>query len=157
MERNHRRILHRWLASSTRRLQVDAQRRDIVCDPIGGYRGCIDWLQQDDGGQHEAGRSTATTERRRRTIWGRWHGGCCVGDFGPQFCVFGEGDMMQKDGQLNVWTSGVIGMIWHIPQAFSAAGGVHTLLICVLSCIIHTTRHVPSGGVSRRTMSPGQL
>lgn len=30
------------------------------------------------------------------------------------------------------WTSGVLGMFWHIPQAGSAAGGVHTLLSFVL-------------------------
>jgi hypothetical protein len=37
MERHHRRFLHWWIARSTRRLPVDAKRRDIMCYPAGCY------------------------------------------------------------------------------------------------------------------------
>jgi hypothetical protein len=45
--------------------------------------------------------------------------------------------MMQKMGSCICEQVVFFGMIWHIPQALSEAGGVHTLLICAISCIIH--------------------
>lgn len=65
VERHHRRILHRRLARCTRRIQVDAQRRDIVRHSSSRHRRCLDRFQPHDGRQHQARGSPATTHRRR--------------------------------------------------------------------------------------------
>jgi hypothetical protein len=159
MERNHRRILHRWLARGSRRVQVDAQRRDIVRHSFGGYRGCVDWVQQDDGGQHEARCSTATTERCRCTIWRRWYGGCCVDDFDQRpLHVRGGQHQMQKDGQLHMWSSGVL---WddlaYTAGTFGSGRRSHSPHLCYILYYTRDMNCTTSGGVSSRKRSLEEL
>jgi hypothetical protein len=80
VERYHRRLLHRWLASCTRRLPVDAQRRHILCDSPSSYRGRLDWLQPYDGRQHKTRCSPAASSRPRTLSkrWRRRHGSSCM-------------------------------------------------------------------------------
>ena len=156
MECHHRRFLHRWIARSTRRLQVDAKRRDIMCYSAGRHRGCLNWLQPHDGRQHKARCAPTTTSRRGCTIWRRRHGCGRVKRFRFTIYTSSERTVIRPragSDMSDVWASGVFGMFGIYRRQVSAAGGVHTLLSFVLYLYhIRDTTCTTSGGVSRRKL-----
>jgi hypothetical protein len=148
MERYHRRLLHRWLASRTRRLPIDAQRCHILCDSPSSYRGRLDWLQPHDGRQHET-RCSPAASHRPRTISERWwrrrHGSSCI-IFRTFIHTLLERTIHDNGGLK--WSrpseSGRLGCICRRPGL--AASGVRTLLTLCYTCIIHATMVITTSG-----------
>jgi len=144
VERHHRRILHRWLARSTRRLPVDAQRRDIMCYPAGCHRGCLNWLQPHDGRQHKARCAPTTTSRRGCTIWRRRHGCGRVKRFRFTIYTSSERTVIRPragSDMSDVWASGVFGMFGIYRRFRQRAAFTLSSALCY-TCIIYATRLV---------------
>jgi hypothetical protein len=154
VERHHCWILHRWLARGTRRLQVDAQRRDIVRHPAGRYRGRVHRLQPHDGRQHQARPAPATARRRwclaqRRRCPARVdfpfvrHNGPKRGSF-----IISRRSAWDWDGE----DDDVIWMDLHFPQARFGSGWRFALSSASVLYLVSYTDMIctTSGGVSRR-------
>ena len=150
MERHHRRILHRWFARSTRRLQVDAQRCDIVRHPSCRYRRCLNWIQPHDGRQHQARGPTATTHRRRRSTKRRPCSACVnlFFDIMAQKWEFFNFQNVQHGirmkRMLSGWFAFTVGQV-RLRSAFALSSASVLYLVSYTDMICTT-----SGGVSRR-------
>lgn len=150
VERHHCRLLHRRLARRTRRLQVDAQRRDIVRHPAGRHRGRLDRLQPHDGRQHQARGSPATPHRRRRVTERRpRHGGVdsflrCNGPKSGSFIISRRSAWVSDERMLFGWFAFTASRI-RLRSAFALSSASVLYLVSYTDMICTT-----SGGVSRR-------
>jgi hypothetical protein len=128
VERHHRRILHRRFARRARRIQVDAQRRDILRHPFGCYRRRLDRFQPHDGRQHQA-RGSPTTTHRRRCIT-KWRP--CPARVNISFDIMAQKwEFIISRRSAWVGTSGCCLAGLHLPRQIWAVG-VRTLLSFVL-------------------------
>lgn len=151
MERHHRRILHRRFARGTRRLQVDAQWRDIVRYSAGCHRRCLDRLQPHDGRQHQARGPSATTRRRRCVTERRPRCGCLKQFFrhnGPKSgssIISRRSAWVPDERLLFGWFAFTARQIWW--RSAFALFSASVLYLVSYSDMICTTS---GGGVSRR-------
>lgn len=160
-------ILHRRLACSTRRLPIDAQRCDIVCDSARSHRGRFDWLQPHDGRQYEARCSPTSAQRRRPIFERRWrHGGRCI-DFHLAYTYHTAGGHNVRNEQHTVkngvWLAGLhtsLAWFWQrVALALSSAS--MTFLYHILDTIVQQVAHLQKKAGAHdqdiETLHPGPL